>query len=454
MRGVTSMPAAEDLTARVRALAPWLRATLEGLVRQPSISAGMDPAPLRSTAEAVATLFREAGASARLLELPDAPPAVLAEAAGPPGAPTVLLYAHYDVQPAGDLQAWSTPPFEPVERGGRLYARGASDDKAGVVTHLGALRAFEGTPPVNLKIFIEGEEELGSPHLTAFLEAHRDALAADVIVIADLEHMAVGQPALTTSLRGVVDCYVELRVLEAGVHSGQFGGPLPDALSALSRLLASLHHDDGTPAIEGLRSSPPASAGAVAEPSEADLRSHAGALPGVHLLGEGPLSNRLWRTPAIAVLAIDAPSVADAVNLLVASGRAKVSVRLAPGDEPARAMDALVAHLETHAPWGAQVTVTRGAHAWPFEVNTAGPAFDAFREGIRAAWGVEALEMGMGGTVPFVAEIAQAFPQATVVLTGVGDPTSHAHGPDESQDLRELERNVLAEVIALTRLAQ
>ncbi|MSP23166.1 MAG: dipeptidase [Dehalococcoidia bacterium] len=447
---MTSIPAADELAAHVQTLTPWLRATLEDLVRQPSISADADPAPLRATASAVAALFREAGATARFLEVPDAPPAVLAEVAGPPGAPTVLLYAHYDVQPPGDLEAWSTPPFEPVERAGRLYGRGASDDKSGVITHLGALRAFNGHPPVHIKVFIEGEEELGSPHLTAFLETHRESLAADVIVIADLEHMAVGQPALTTSLRGLIDCYVEVRVLEAGVHSGQFGGPLPDALSALSRLLATLHHDDGAPAVAGLRSSPRGTAG----PSEAEVRANSGALPGVHLLGKGPLGDRLWRAPAISVLAIDAPAVADAVNLLVASARAKVSVRLAPGDEPARAMDALIGHLEAHAPWGAQVTVTRGASAWPFEVNTAGAACDAFREGMRTAWGVEALEMGMGGTVPFVAEIAQAFPQATVVLTGVGDPTSRIHGPDESQDLRELERNVLAEAIALARLGR
>jgi cysteinylglycine-S-conjugate dipeptidase len=449
---VTPPPTPDELTARVHALAPWLRATLEGLVRQPSISANADRAPLLATAQAVAALFRAEGASARLLELrgvPQAPPAVLAEVAGPPGAPTVLLYAHYDVQPPGDLAAWTASPFEPVERDGRLYGRGASDDKSGVVAHLGVLRAFGGTPPVNLKVIIEGEEELGSPHLTAFLETHHEALRADVIVIADLEHQAVGQPALTTSLRGIVDCYVELRVLESGVHSGQFGGPVPDALSAMARLLASLHHADGTPAVEGLHTSPRGAAG----PSEADVRAHAGMLPGVQLIGSGTLGDRLWRQPSISVLAIDAPAVADAVNLLVAAARAKISVRLAPGDEPPRAMEALVRHLEAHAPWGAHVTVTRGAQPWPFEVDTTGPAFEAFREGMRAAWGVEPLDMGMGGTVPFVAEIAQAFPEATLVLIGVGDPTGRIHGPDESQDLRELERNVLAEAIALSRLA-
>jgi acetylornithine deacetylase/succinyl-diaminopimelate desuccinylase-like protein len=441
-------PDIDALTARVRALTPWLRATLEGLVRQPSISTGTDSPALRDAAERVATLFREAGAGARLLELPGAPPAVFAEAAGPEGAPSVLLYAHYDVQPAGDLAAWSSPPFAPVERDGRLYGRGASDDKAGIVMHLGALHAFEGRPPVHLKVLIEGEEELGSPHLAAFLRAHRDTLRADVIVIADLEHPGVGQPALTTSLRGVIDCVVEVRVLEAGVHSGQFGGPLPDALTALARLLATLHRDDGTPAIDGLHASHPG----VPGPTEAEVRAHAGVVPGVQLLGAGTLGDRLWRGPAISVLAIDAPAVADAVNLLVPAARAKVSVRLAPGDDPARAMDALVAHIETHAPWGVHVNVTRGASAWPFELDPSGPAYDAFRAGMRAAWGADAAAVGVGGTVPFVAEFARTFPEATIVLTGVGEPSSRIHGPDESQDLRELERNALAEAIALTLL--
>lgn len=445
MRPTTEHP---ELSARVRALMPALRTTLEDLVRRPSVSSAADTAPMLPTARAVADLFREAGATTRLLAVEGAPPAVLAEVAGPRGAPTVLLYAHYDVQHPGDAATWTSPPFEPSERNGRLYGRGVSDDKAGVVAHLGVLRAFEGRTPVTVKILIEGEEEIGSPHLVGLLQAYRDDLAADVIVIADLEHAAVGQPGLTTSLRGIIDCVVEVRVLHSGVHSGQFGGAVPDALTALVRLLATLHRDDGTPAIEGLHR---AARGAT-HPTEDEMRAHAGVLPGVQLLGTGTVADRLWYGPAASVLAIDAPSVADAINQLVPVSRAKVGVRLAPGDDPSRAMDALVAHLEAHVPWGAQVTVTRGASARPFALTTDGPVYEAFRAGLRTAWGLEPVEIGVGGTVPLVAEFAETYPNATVVMAGVGDPTSHIHGPDESQDLGELERNVLAEAIALTLL--
>jgi acetylornithine deacetylase/succinyl-diaminopimelate desuccinylase-like protein len=437
----------DDLRATIDQLFPGVRADLERLVRVPSISLdGPDTAALREAAALVVELLTNAGAPARQLELADAPAAVFAEAPGPAGAPTVLLYAHYDVQPPGNLNDWSGDPFEPVERDGRLYGRAASDDKSGIAAHLAVLRAFDGDPPVNLKLFIEGEEEIGSPNFARFLEAYRDELRADVIVIADSEHWRVGQPALTTSLRGVVDCVVELRVLEAAVHSGQFGGAVPDALSAISRLLASLHDDDGRAAVAGL-------AEGDAEPLDrtaGDLRDHAGMLEGVQLVGDGTLTARMWRRPAISVLAIDAPPISQAVNALVPVARAKVSVRLAPGQDPAAAMSALTEHLESNAPWGARVDVTPGAGvAEPFELDTSGPAYDAFRAAYFEAWGRESVEIGIGGSIPLVADLQQAFPEASILLTGVGEPTSRIHGPDESQDLEELRRNCLAEAIAL-----
>ncbi len=444
------MPVPAELRARVDALLPALRAALEELVRRPSVSSAADRGPLLATAEAVTALFREAGARVRFLEVAGAPPAVLAEVDGPPGAPVVLLYAHYDVQPAGPDAIWASPAFNPTEREGRLYGRGVADDKAGVVAHLGALRAFDGRPPVSLRVLIEGEEEIGSPHMSALLDRYREDLAADVIVIADLEHAAVGQPGLTTSLRGLVDCVVEVRTLAAGVHSGQFGGAVPDALTVLVRLLATLHHEDGTPAIEGLERAP---RGAPV-PTEADVRAHAGVLEGVRFLGGGggTVADRLWYGPAISVLAIDAPPVAEAINQLIPLARAKVGVRLAPGDDPTRAMDALVAHLEAHVPWGAQVAVTRGAAARPFSLSTEGPVYAAFRRALHEAWGVDAVEIGVGGTVPLVAEFADAYPAATIVMAGVGDPTSHIHGPDESLSIQEFARNVLAEAVALALL--
>ena len=362
----------------------------------------------------------------------------------------MLLYAHYDVQPPGDDRAWTTPPFEPTERGGRIYGRGASDDKSGIAIHLGALRALAEAPPVTIKVLVEGEEEIGSPHLEAFLERHGERLAADIVVVADSLNWRVGEPALTTSLRGIVDCVVEVRTLRSGLHSGLFGGPVPDALTALARLLATLHDADGRPAVEGLSSGQAPSV----DLSEAELREQAGVLASVELLGSGSVTQRLWMEPAISVLALDAPGVDDAINQLVPSARAKVSVRLAPGDEPGRAMQALRRHLESHAPWGAEVVVTEGAQGAPFELDSTGPAYAAFREGLAQACGRPAAEVGIGGSIPLVAALAAAYPEAEILLTGVGDPSSAVHAPDESQDLGELKRACLAEAIALRLLAE
>ena len=441
----------EDLRAKIDEVFPSVRADLERLVRVPSISLdGPDTPALRAAADLVAELLTAAGAPARKLELPDAPAAVLGEAPGAEGAPTVLLYAHYDVQPPGNLEDWSSDPFEPVERDGRLYGRAASDDKSGIAAHLAVLRAFGGKPPVNVKVFVEGEEEIGSPNFARFLEAFREELRADTIVIADSEHWRVGQPALTTSLRGLVDCVVEVRTLEAAVHSGQFGGAVPDALTSLSRLLATLHDAEGRVAVEGL-------VGGEADPldlTEAELREHAGVLDGVELVGEGSLTARMWRRPAIAVLAIDAPRIAEAVNAIVPVARAKVCLRLAPGDNPPRALAALTQHLERHAPWGARVRVTPGPGvAAPFQLDAAGPAYDAFRAAYREVWGLDSVEIGIGGSIPLVADLQVAYPEASILLTGVGEPTSRIHGPDESQDLEELRRNCVAEAIALRLLA-
>ncbi len=441
-----------DLTLAIDAAFPAARAALERLVRIPSVGAeGADTPAMRAAAEAAAGMLTDVGlGGVRLLEVPDAAPAVYAERSGPPGAPVVLLYAHYDVQPVGDLALWTATPFDPAEREGRLYGRGASDDKAGIAMHLAALRALLacGPLPVTVHVFMEGEEEQGSPHLGAFIERHGSLLQADVIVVADSEHWRLGEPALTTSLRGIVDCEVEVRTARAAVHSGQFGGAIPDAISALARLLATLHDEAGRVAIAGL-----VRAGtAPVDEDEAHLREAAGMLPGTQFIGDGPLSARLWLQPAVSVLALDAPRISEAVNALVPVARAKVSVRLAPGQDPAVAMDALVAHLESHAPWGAQVTVTRGSMSSPFRLDTSSAAFEAFRTGLREAWGVEPVEIGVGGSIPLVAVLAAAQPGAAILLTGVGEPLSRIHGPDESQDLEELRRGALAEAIALRLL--
>jgi acetylornithine deacetylase/succinyl-diaminopimelate desuccinylase-like protein len=385
-----------------------------------------------------------------LLEVEGAHPAVFAEIPAPDGAPTVLLYAHHDVQPVGDPSAWDRDPFEPIEENGRLLGRGSSDDKAGIVVHLGAVKAHGGRLPVGVKVIVEGEEEIGSAHLEEFLSSYRDLLAADVIVIADSGNWRVGQPALTTSLRGLVDCTVEVRTLRHAIHSGQFGGVIPDALTVLSRLLATLHDRDGNVAIPGLVF---AESGNL-DLTEEELRAQAETVEGLEMIGSGSLTSRMWTQPAVAVLAIDAPTVSNAVNALVPAARAKVSLRIAPGDNPERALSALVAHLEQNAAWGAEVTVTPGATGEAFALETTGRANDAFRSAFEEAWGRETVNMGVGGSIPFVAAFSDVFPEASILLTGVADPTSRAHGPNESVDLDDVRKGALAEAIALRLLAQ
>ncbi len=441
----------DDLRSTIDDLFPAIQSDLEALVRIPSVSAAaFDPAEVRRCAEAVAALYADAGfPDVRLLEVEGAHPAVFAACPAPEGAPTVLLYAHHDVQPPGPDGEWSTPPFQPTERDGRLYGRGTSDDKANVVLHAGVMRAFGGAPPVGLKVFVEGEEEVGSAHLGDYLAAHGELLAADVIVIADSSNWRVGHPALTISLRGLAAVLLEVRTLDKGIHSGMGGGVVPDALTVLTRLLATLHDAEGRVAIPGLVSN-------EAEPldlTESELREQTGVLPSVRLIGEGSLTSRMWTRPAAAVLAMDAPPVAEAINQLVPVARAKVSVRLAPGDDPQRALEALREHFEALDAWGAEVTVTPFEAGAPFAADTSDPRVAAFREAFAEAWGADVAEIGVGGSIPFVAEFEEVYPESAIVLTGVADPTSRAHGPDESQDLDELRKGILGEAIALRLLA-
>jgi len=441
----------DQLRAAIDEVFPRVREDLDRLIRIPSVAfPGFDPEPVRRSAEATAGILEGCGLEdIRFLEVEGAPPAVIGEHAATDGTPTVLLYAHHDVQPAGDEADWDSPPFEPTERGGRLYGRGSCDDKAGIAMHQAAMLAHGGAPPVGVKVFVEGEEEVGSPNLDAFLERYRGDLAADVIVLADATNWRIGVPGLTTKLRGLVDCVVEVRSLDHAVHSGMYGGPFPDALTTLCRVLATLHDERGTVAIEGL-------AGTPADPldlTEEELRDQMGVLDGVRQIGEGSLTERLWTRPAVSVLGIDAPRVQEAANILVPVARAKVSLRLAPGEEPGRAMDALARHLESNAPWGVKVTVDRGAAAWPFAVSADGPVFDAARRVFKEAWGTDSVDIGAGGTIPFVKAFADAFPDAAILLVGVEDPDGRAHGANESLFLDDFRKACLAEALLLRDLA-
>ncbi|MET0524740.1 MAG: dipeptidase [Nocardioides sp.] len=440
-----------DIRARVQEVLPGVRKDLEDLVRIESVSADPERASeVQRSAEAVAELFRAEGFTGiDIVSAKGGAPAVIAHKAGPEGAPTVLLYAHHDVQPENDHADWDSPPFEPTERGDRLYGRGAADDKAGIVAHLGALRVHGDQLPVGVTMFVEGEEEIGSPTLLALLEEHQQRLEADVIVIADSGNWDIGEPALTTSLRGLVRVDIGVRTLTHAVHSGMWGGLVPDALMTLSRLIASLHDDAGNVAVAGLHSGPAADV----EYPEERLRAESGALPSIGWIGEGSTVERLWTKPALSITGLDAPKVDGASNTLIPSARARISMRIAPGDTTDNALACLRAHLEERVPWGAELTFAVVDTGEATQIDATGPAYDAARAAFTEAWdGTAPVDMGVGGSIPFIAEFLEAFPKASVLVTGVEDPDTRAHGANEGLHLAEFERVVLAEALLLQKL--
>jgi cysteinylglycine-S-conjugate dipeptidase len=434
-------------------------ADLGRLVAVPGVAwPGYPPAELDRGAALVAQLLRGAGLKdVRILRTSTGQdvggaPAVVARREAAPGFPTVLLYAHHDVQPADDPQAWTSPPFTVAARDGRFYGRGVADDKAGIMLHVAAVTAAVevlGTDlGLGITVFVEGEEETGSPTLGAFLAEYGQELVADVVVVADSGNWRVGVPALTTSLRGLVDGIVEVRALSHALHSGTYGGPVLDALTLLGRLIATFHDEDGAVAVAGLTRAP--------DPAlvlgEETFRADAGVPAGVELAGTGPITARLWARPALVVTGIDAPGTAVAANTLQPVARARVSICIPPGNTPAQALAALERHVLEHAPFGAAVSLhsTRGSR--PFAADPGGPAAQAMRWAMGQAWGTPAVDMGIGGAIPIVAELAARFPSAQVLVTGAEDPDTRAHGIDESLDLEDLRRGMLAEALLLARL--
>lgn len=441
----------DQLRARVQAVLPGVRQNLEDLVRIESVSA--DPAragEVQRSAEAVAALFTAEGFETRITSADGGAPAVIASRPGPAGAPTVLLYAHHDVQPENDPADWDTPPFEPTERGMRLYGRGAADDKAGIVAHLAAVRALAEDLAIGVTVFVEGEEEIGSDSLAALLQQEADSLAADVIVIADSGNWDIGVPALTTSLRGLVRVDIEVRTLSHAVHSGMWGGLVPDSLMTLARVIASLHDDQGNLVIDGLYAGPAADV----EYPEKRLRAESGALPSIEWIGSGPIVERLWTKPALSITGLDAPQVFGASNTLVPAARARISLRTAPGDNTTNAVECLRRHLEAHVPWGAELGFTVVDTGEAIAIDATGPAYDIARDAFTQAWdGVAPVDMGVGGSIPFIELFLRTFPQASVLVTGVEDPDTRAHGANEGLHLAEFERVCLAETLLLANLA-
>lgn len=451
------------LTEAVQRGFPAAVGELAQLVRIPSVSwSAFDPVFVQRSADAVAGLATELGVfeSVQVARATEAAgdrlgqPAVLATRAAKNGRPTVLLYAHHDVQPPGEESEWDSLPFEPTARGERLYGRGAADDKAGVMAHIAAIRAFVATAgtdfDLGLVLFVEGEEEFGSRSFANFLELHADALSADVIVVADSDNWDVRTPSLTVGLRGNVTLAVTVSTLDHASHSGMFGGAVPDAMLAMVRLLSTLHADDGSVAVEGMTSRE----ASTPEFGEDRLRRETGLLDGVTPIGGGPILGRIWSKPAITVTGIDAPSVANASNTLAPSITAKISARVAPGQAASEAFAALQRHLRAHVPFGAHLEVSDVDTGDPFLVDTTGWAVAEVQRAMADAWGVEPVQTGVGGSIPFIADLARTFPDAQILVTGVEDPDTRAHSPNESLHLGVLRKAILTEAVLLARLDQ
>lgn len=449
------------LTEAVSLGIPAALSDLGALVRIPGIAwPAFDQTQLERSAAAVAELARGTGVfdEVRVLrahvddtaELGQ--PAVLATRAARNGRPTILLYAHHDVQPPGDDELWETPPFEPTVRDGRLYGRGAADDKAGIMAHIAALRAVAEVLGDDLDLgvamFIEGEEEYGSRSFARFLSDNADALRADAIVVADSGNLDSHTPGLTVSLRGNARFTLKIRTLDHASHSGMFGGAVPDAMMAAVTLLATLWDADGAVAVEGMTAreadTPPY--------DEATLRDEAGLLPGTQPIGRDSILGRIWNKPSITITGIDATSVAQASNTLLPEVSVVISARVAPGQAASDAFRALEAHLRAHAPFGAELTFTDVDLGDGFLVDTSGWAVQLTRDAMADGYGVAPVDLGVGGSIPFIADLVREFPGAQILVTGVEDPHSRAHSPNESLHLETFRNAVRTEALLLARM--
>ncbi|WP_280472775.1 dipeptidase [Nocardia cyriacigeorgica] len=438
-----------DLRHRVAEQMPQARADLAQLVAFKSVA---DPRQFpvgecERAAHWVADAFAAVGLTrVGLHETPDGSKAVIASRPAPPGAPTVLLYCHYDVQPPLDDAAWRTPVWELTEKDGRWYGRGAADCKGNIVMHLTALRALGTELPVGVTLVAEGSEEQGTGGLERFVEANPELLRADAILVCDSGNFAVGVPTFTETLRGNVNVVVTVETLAGPVHSGMFGGPAPDALAALIRLLNSLRDEHGNTTVDGL---PNGETWSGVQYPEDQFRTDAGVLPGVGLLGDGTVADMLWARPALTVLGIDAPKVVGSSAAVQPVARARLNLRIPPGTDPEQAHKALVAHLQAHTPWQAKLTVELEATGAPFRSGSGGPARTAMESALAAAYGRPATTQGQGGSIPLCNVFADTYPDAEIMLLGVEEPQCLIHAPNESVDPTEIEHLALAEALFL-----
>jgi acetylornithine deacetylase/succinyl-diaminopimelate desuccinylase-like protein len=450
---MTAVPIAET----VASLLPRAKAELAELVAFQSVA---DPAQFpKSECEAAAAwvagaLTAEGFTDVAVLDTPDGTQSVYGFLPGPAGAPTVLLYAHYDVQPPLDEAAWISPPFELTERDGRWYGRGTADCKGGFIMHLLALRALKanGGVPVGIKMIVEGSEEQGTGGLEQYAEAHPELLAADAVLIGDTGNFRVGLPTVTASLRGMTLLRVQIDTLGGNLHSGQFGGAAPDALAALIRVLDSLRDEDGSTTVDGLAAD--ATWDGLAYPED-DFRRDAKVLDGVGLIGDGTVADRIWARPAVTVLGIDCPPVVGATPSVQASARALISLRVPPGQDAAEANKLLAAHLEAHTPWGARVAVEQIGQGQAFRADVTSPAYASMAEAMKVAYpGEEMQAAGMGGSIPLCNTLAALYPQAEILLIGLSEPEAQIHAVNESVSPSELERMSVTEALFLANYAR
>jgi len=431
--------------------------TLSSLVSIPGIAwDAFDASELERSAEAVAGLLRETDVfeSVEIFRSatpagPMGAPAVVATRAARNSKPTILLYAHHDVQPPGADDIWESEPFKTEIRNGRMYGRGAADDKAGVISHVYSIQALRELTnndfDLGLVVFIEGEEEAGSPSFANFLIEHKTKLSSDVIIVADSGNWTTEVPAITTTLRGLVSLEFEVSTLDHAVHSGMYGGAVPDAMLALTKILGSMWDENGSVSISGLISENSVDLAY----SEQDLRVDSGLLPSTLSIGEGGILGRLWTKPSLTLIGLDYPSVAISSNTLVPSVRAKLSLRIAPGQGPSEALEALKTHILTHNPLGAQIDFGAVELGKPFSLGESGWAKDLASRALRSAYGFDSVDIGIGGSIPFIADLEAVFPGVQVLVTGVEDPDSRAHSPNESLDIETLRKAIIAQTLIL-----
>jgi acetylornithine deacetylase/succinyl-diaminopimelate desuccinylase-like protein len=443
-----------DLRGRVARLMPQARTELAELVAIRSVAdpRQFPPEECAAAAQWILDRFSELGfADVQRAMTADGSEAVVgSRPCSDTTAPTVLLYAHYDVQPPLDESAWRTPPFQLTEVEGRWYGRGAADCKGNIVANLTALRALGDDIPVNLKLVVEGSEEQGTGGLEDFVPKNADLLRADAILVCDTGNAAVGHPAATVSLRGMVNVVVTVSALESEVHSGVFGGPAPDALAALVAMLATLRDGQGNTTIAGLDSTQ-SWTGELYPPEQ--FRRDAGVLDGVSLLTGGSVSDMLWARPAVTILGIDCPPVVGSTAAIVPRGAARLNLRIPPGTEPGQAHQALVDHLQAVAPWGVQVTVDLEAEGAPFKASIDGPAYEAIAGAMKDAYGTPMSTLGQGGSIPLCNVFAETYPDAELIMMGVEEPAALIHAPNESVAPSEIELMALAEALFLQRYA-